>query len=353
MHELALPLPSVPDLDDLPSAPANRRTRQIIDAAGDAFLSIDADGRIIDCNREAELVFGWSREEVLGKPLTDTILPDQAEDHGVALGRFLATGEGQSVNRRMEVLARHRDGYQFPVEFTISPMLDGGRLTFNVFMRNITDRKQIERRLEEAEFEALERLAVAAEYHDEDTGEHTRRVAQISALIAERLDLGAEKVRLIERAAPLHDVGKIAVPDAILNKPGRLTPEEFEVVKRHTTVGAAILTGRSSPLLETAHQIAIAHHERWDGTGYPHGLAHHRIPMPGRIVSVADVFDALTHRRPYKPAWSRERAIDEIRSQGGRQFDPRVVEAFLQVQVGVRPIERGPFVIEPDPVVCE
>jgi putative two-component system response regulator len=346
MHELA-PARDLPGLDwaGTSSAPTDRRTLQIIDAAGDAFIAIDAEGRIVEWNQEATVVFGWQRAEVLGEPLSGAVLPDYADDPAPALGRFMATGEGTDVSRRIEMLARHRDGYQFPVELTISPMVDGDLVTFNIFLRDITDRKQVERRLEEAQFEALERLAAAAEYRDEDTGDHTRRVAQLAARIATELGLDPSTVRLIERAAPLHDVGKIAIPDAILYKPARLTPEEFEVVKRHTTVGAAILTGRESALLETAHQIACAHHERWDGTGYPHGLAGHAIPLPGRIVSVADVFDALTHRRPYKPAWPRERAIDEIRSQSGRQFDPRVVEAFLHLQVGVRPIERGPFVI--------
>jgi PAS domain S-box-containing protein/putative nucleotidyltransferase with HDIG domain len=324
-------------------APTDRRLRQVIEASSDAFVCVDADGRALDLNREAELVFGWRRAEVLGRPISDTLLAPLAAEAEPAIGRFLSTGDAPTVSRRIEMLARHRDGYQFPVELTISPALDGERVSFDLFLRDITDRKQIERRLEETQLEALERLAVAAEYRDEDTGDHTRRVAQLAALIALELGLGHDMACLIQRAAPLHDVGKIAISDAVLYKPGRLTPEEFEVVKRHTTVGAAILAGRDSPLLEVAQQIAIAHHERWDGSGYPYGLAGHAIPLAGRIVSVADVFDALAHRRPYKPAWPREQAIAEIRSQSGRQFDPSVVDAFLHVQVGVRPVEQSPF----------
>jgi putative two-component system response regulator len=276
------------------------------------------------------------------------VLPQPAGEAGrLDLGRFLSTGEEGAVRKGIEVLARHHDGYQFPVELTISPMLDGEQLSFNVFLRDITDRKQMERRLEEAQFEVLERLAVAAEYRDELTGDHTRRVGQLAGLIAEELGLERATVEQIRRAAPLHDVGKIGVPDALLGKPGALTAEEFEVVKRHTTIGAAILSGRGFPLLEIAEQIAVAHHERWDGSGYPNGLKRDWIPLPGRIVAVADVFDALTHRRPYKPAWPRERAIAEIRSQSGRQFDPRAVEAFLHVHVGVRPIAAVP---EPESV---
>ena len=129
-------------------------------------------------------------------------------------------------------------------------------------------------------------------------------------------------------AAPLHDIGKIGVPDEILLKPAALSAEEFEVIKTHTTIGASILSGSSSPLLELAERIAVTHHEHWDGNGYPAGLAGEQIPHEGRIAAVADVFDALTHARPYKQAWPVEAALEEIFSQAGRQFDRRVVEAF-------------------------
>jgi putative two-component system response regulator len=184
--------------------------------------------------------------------------------------------------------------------------------------------------LEATQVEILERLALAAEYRDDDTGQHTKRVGEVSAQIAQSLGWGAEEVELIRRAAPLHDVGKIAIPDSLLLKPNKLTPEEFERMKTHTTLGARILSGGRFALLQLAEQIALTHHERWDGTGYM-GLCGEAIPLAGRIVSVADVFDALISERPYKTAWTQEEALAEIRYQSGRQFDPRVVEAFLQV----------------------
>jgi putative two-component system response regulator len=184
--------------------------------------------------------------------------------------------------------------------------------------------------LEETQIEILERLALAAEYRDDDTGEHTKRVGKTSAQIAEALGWSDEEIELIRRAAPLHDVGKIAIPDSILLKPGKLTPEEFERVKTHTTLGAKMLSGGQFPLLRSAEQIALTHHERWGGAGYI-GLRQEDIPMAGRIVAVADVFDALTSERPYKRAWTITDAIEEIECQSGRQFDPRVVEAFLRV----------------------
>ena len=184
--------------------------------------------------------------------------------------------------------------------------------------------------LEQTQVEILERLALAAEYRDDDTGEHTKRVGRMSAHIAQTLGLPEAEVELIRRAAPLHDVGKIAVPDSILLKPGKLTPEEFEYMKTHSTVGARMLSGGRFPLLQMAEEIALTHHERWDGTGYMR-LQGETIPLVGRIVSVADVFDALTNERPYKKAWPRNDAIEEIHRQRSRQFDPRIVEAFLAV----------------------
>ncbi|HEX6268767.1 MAG TPA: two-component system response regulator [Anaerolineales bacterium] len=184
--------------------------------------------------------------------------------------------------------------------------------------------------LEETQLEILERLALAAEYRDDDTGEHTKRVGEMSAQIAQALGLPEAEVELVRRAAPLHDVGKIGIPDTVLLKPGKLTPEEFALMQTHTTLGAKMLSGGQFSLLQRAEEIALTHHERWDGTGYLR-LRGESIPIAGRIVAVADVFDALTSARPYKEAWPRAQALEEIQRQSGRQFDPRVVEAFLQV----------------------
>jgi HD-GYP domain-containing protein (c-di-GMP phosphodiesterase class II) len=187
--------------------------------------------------------------------------------------------------------------------------------------------------LQEAQLQVIHRLARAAEYRDDQTGQHTRRVGDLAADIATALGMPGEQLDLLREAAPLHDVGKIGIPDSILLKPGRLTEGEFEHMKSHTTLGARMLAGgRGLPLLEMAEEIALTHHERWDGSGYPGGLAGAAIPLVGRIVAVADVFDALTHSRPYKEAWTLRDAVTEISAQAGRQFDPVVVEAFLRCQ---------------------
>jgi putative two-component system response regulator len=183
--------------------------------------------------------------------------------------------------------------------------------------------------LEQSQLETLQRLALAAEYRDDDTGLHTKRVGLVAAQIAQVLDMPQAQVALIRRAAPLHDVGKIGITDAILLKPGKLTDDEFATMKEHAAIGARMLSGSTSPWLQMAEGIALSHHERWDGRGYPQKLSGEEIPLVGRIVAVADVFDALTHERPYKAAWPVEEAVTEIRSQGGKQFDGRVVEAFL------------------------
>lgn len=203
--------------------------------------------------------------------------------------------------------------------------------------RDVADRKRAEKslqksneQLEEAQVEILQRLALAAEFRDDDTGEHTWRVGRVSAMLAHILEWPPDQVELILRAAPLHDVGKIGIPDRILLKPGKFTPEEFEQMKSHVTIGANTLAGSRSPLLKLAEVIARTHHERWDGTGYLH-LKGEEIPLAGRIVTVADVFDALTHARPYKQAWPIERAREQIAKLAGAQFDPQVAEAFLQL----------------------
>lgn len=188
------------------------------------------------------------------------------------------------------------------------------------------------RELEESRSEMLERLANMVEFRDDDTGQHTRRVGELAERLAAELQLPAAHIRLIRRAAPLHDIGKVAIPDAILHKPGRLTPEEFEVMKTHTTVGGGILAGGQSEMMVLAEQIALAHHERWDGGGYPRGLRGEEIPLPARIVGLADFFDALSHDRPYRKAWTPERIWEEIERESGRHFDPEIVEAFRRVQ---------------------
>lgn len=187
------------------------------------------------------------------------------------------------------------------------------------------------RRTLEQEEEIVQRLARAIEYRDDQTGRHILRVARASRIIARELGQGPRFCQDIFLAARLHDTGKIGLPDSILLKPGRLTPEETEEMRRHTLMGGEVLRDGSSELVRMAHDIALRHHERWDGTGYPHGLRGETIPLAARIVSVADVLDALRTERPYKPAWSGAGARAELERLSGHAFDPRCVAALISV----------------------
>ncbi len=200
--------------------------------------------------------------------------------------------------------------------------------------------------LQEAYLDTIHRLVIAAEYKDEDTGAHIARMSQYSVLIAEKLGMPAKEVQNIQYAAPMHDVGKIGIPDRILMKPGKLTDEEFDLMKTHTTIGAKILTNAKAEVLKVAGQIAISHHEKWNGTGYPQGLAGVTIPLAARIVGLVDVFDALTSKRLYKDPFPVKVALDIIKKERGHHFDPDIVEIFfenideiLKVKTEVDPVE--------------
>lgn len=179
------------------------------------------------------------------------------------------------------------------------------------------------------ERETVVRLSKAAEYRDPETGAHILRMAHYSELIGKSLGLPQADCELLLQAAPMHDIGKVGIADHILLKPGRLTPDEFEVMKQHATFGYDILQGSASRVLQAGAEIARAHHEKYDGSGYPMGLAGDAIPIFSRIVAVADVFDALTSERPYKKAWSLERAAEHLKASSGSHFDPRCVDALF------------------------
>lgn len=187
------------------------------------------------------------------------------------------------------------------------------------------------RDLQETRLEIIRRLARASEFRDNETGLHTIRMSQYSELLARTMGLGELECEIVLNASPMHDLGKLGIPDRVLLKPGLLDPDEWKIMKNHARIGAELLAGGNSMLLEKARMIAWTHHERWDGQGYPQGLRGEEIPLEGRLVAVADVFDALTTDRPYKKAWSVADAVSEIRSQFGKQFDPALEAYFLEV----------------------
>lgn len=199
-----------------------------------------------------------------------------------------------------------------------------------VLRKTLDEMVEAQRKTYEAYLDTIQKLAVAAEYKDEGTAEHIHRIALYSECIAKALKLSPHEVEIIRHASPMHDVGKIGIPDGILLKPGHLDKEEWEVMQQHTTIGARILHGSRSELLQAGETIALAHHEKWDGSGYPQGLKDEKIPLFGRIVAVVDVFDALTTKRPYKKAFSNEEAFEIIRSGRKQHFDPQIVDIFFK-----------------------
>ncbi len=184
--------------------------------------------------------------------------------------------------------------------------------------------------LRNTRLQIVQRLGMAAEYRDEETGNHILRMSHISALLAKKIGWNDAECELMLNASPMHDIGKIGIPDAIMLKPGKFEPHEWEIMKTHAVIGGKLLDGDDSDLMRMAKEIALSHHEKWDGSGYPNGLAGEAIPQSGRIAALADVFDALTSERPYKKAWAIEDAVTLIGENRGTHFDPQLVDIFLQ-----------------------
>jgi HD-GYP domain-containing protein (c-di-GMP phosphodiesterase class II) len=205
--------------------------------------------------------------------------------------------------------------------------------------------------LEVAQAETVHRLSMAVEFRDEDTGAHIERIGRFSTMLAELIGMEQDYCRRLSHAAPLHDVGKVAIPDAILLKPGPLTPDERAIVETHAEEGHRLLRGSSSSILHLAATIALSHHEKWDGTGYPRGVAGEAIPIEGRIVAIADVFDALTSDRVYRKAFSLDQAVEMMMQQRGRHFDPVLLDAFMEVLDNTGPDARAKTSGDPTDIV--
>jgi putative two-component system response regulator len=276
------------------------------------------------------------------------------EAGGVAVPVLALTADVSAETKRRALEAGASDFLAKPfdhaeVRLRVANLLRTRRLELDLLGYGRTLEQRVEERTREldvARRETLAKLAIVAELRDDSTGEHIHRVGRTTALLASQLGACAETVETMRQAAPLHDVGKIGIPDTVLLKAGRLDSAEREQMMGHAELGARILGGSLSPVLAAAEEIALTHHERWDGKGYPAGLAGHDIPLSGRLVAVADVYDALTQARPYKAAWPVDRAVGEILDQRGRHFDPAVVDAFAELDAEaltepVPPAQRG------------
>jgi putative two-component system response regulator len=320
----------IPDWDDF---------RSVVEGSEDLLTVIDSAGRILYDNPAVEAVLGYRQGELVGRSAFELIHPD---DYATAVALLAELATGARTAAALAFRFRRRGGGWCRLESSgrvVATSPGAPRIvvtsharadTGGAYARNVeTGRDRSRGELEEARVEVVERLARAAEFRDDDTGQHLRRVGGLSASLADHLGLAPRDVEVVRRAAPLHDVGKIGIPDAVLLKPGPLLPEEEEVMRTHPVLGARILAGGATALIRAAEEIALSHHERWDGLGYPRGLSGDRIPLYARVVSIVDFFDALTHDRPYRRAWDRPRVLDLIRSESRARFDPQVAAAFL------------------------
>ena len=267
------------------------------------------------------------------KALNDPLLPPiiiLTAQHGKDyLLRALAAGARDFVTKpfdRNELLMRVRN------------LLDAQLAHRLMYDQKKVLEEMVQSRTEElrnTRLQVVQRLGMAAEYRDEETGSHILRMSHICALLTRTLGGSEADCELILNASPMHDIGKIGIPDAILLKPGKFEPQEWEIMKTHAAIGGKLLDGDDSDLMRMAREIALTHHEKWDGSGYPNGLAGEAIPQAGRIAALADVFDALTSERPYKKAWTITAAVDLIKENRGKHFDPDIVEVFLQELPGI------------------
>lgn len=224
-----------------------------------------------------------------------------------------------------------KDGIPYYVDTAILPILDtkGDVIEHLHIMHDVSELTNLHTELEDTQKEIIYKMGEIGETRSKETGHHVKRVALYSELLAKLYGLSDDEAELLNLASPMHDIGKIAIPDAVLNKPGRLTEEEFEVIKTHAATGYEMLNHSTRPILQTAAIVAYEHHERWDGKGYPRGIKEEEIHIYGRITAVVDVFDALGSERCYKPAWSLEKIIKLYKDERAKQFDPRLIDLFL------------------------
>jgi PAS domain S-box-containing protein/putative nucleotidyltransferase with HDIG domain len=331
-------------------APDDSFFRALVECADEIVTVVESDGRIAYDSPAVERVLGYRQGELVGRNAFEFV---HADDVSMAFGLLVETVSQPDGAASLVVRFQHRDGswrwlscagrlLASPASprLVITSRDVTAQVDANVLQapttaegaeRAMAPGGEVARALEAVHLEMLQRLALAAEFRDDDTGLHTRRVGELSARLAQALGLSRLEVELIRNAAPLHDVGKIGVPDAVLLKPGPLSSEELELMRTHTVLGARILASGRSTLVRAAEIIAMHHHERWDGEGYPSGLKRDAIPLAARIVSIVDFFDALSHDRPYRPALPLPEVLAATEGAIGTRFDPHIGSTFLRM----------------------
>lgn len=304
-----------------------KQYKEIVDITS-IVTKTDLTGRITYTNDRFCEISGYDRDELIGKAHSIVRHPDVPKE---VYKEMWSTIQNKKIWRGV-VKNRKKDGGEYIVDSVVSPILDSnGNITEYISIRNdLTEIFNLKHEIEETQNELLITLGYVGESRSKETANHVRRVAEYAKILAEEAGLSPEETEQLWMVAPMHDIGKIGIPDAILNKPGKLDPAEFEVMKRHSEIGGSFFKNSSRPLLQAAATVAYTHHERWDGTGYPNALRGEDIPIFGRITAIADVFDALRCKRVYKDAWDGDMILEHFKEQRGKQFDPRLVDLMFE-----------------------
>lgn len=317
---------------------SEERFRSVVQTASDAIICINHDGEIVFWNNAAETVFGYSADEMVGGPLIQIIPETFREQHQQGLQRVAITRRSGMIGRTVEVIGLRKDGEEFPAEFSLATWNSSEGVFFTGIVRDITERKRVEEEIRKSVEKlkvvmegTIQAMALTVEMRDPYTAGHQRRVAQLARAIAEAMGLTEEQVATVRLAAVVHDIGKINVPSEILTKPGKISQVEFSLIRAHVETGYDILKTIDFPW--PIADVVLQHHERMDGSGYPKGMLGENILLEARILGVADVFEAMTSHRPYRPALGIEKAFAEISQNRNKLYDPAVVDACLKVFV--------------------
>ena len=301
--------------------------KQVVDESS-LVSKTDKTGKIIYVNNEFAKISGYSKEELIGNKHNIVRHPDMPKSVYEDLWKTI---QNKQIWRG-EVKNKKKDGGYYVVSATVMPILDldGNIKEYISASHDITDIYNLIQEIVETQKEVVFTMGAIGETRSKETGNHVKRVAEYSRIFAKYSNLSDEEIELLVDASPMHDIGKIAIPDSILHKPAKLDDEEFKIMRTHAELGYTMLNHSNRPLLKTAAIIALEHHERWDGNGYPHYLKGEEISIQGRITAIADVFDALGSQRCYKTAWSDEDIFEYFKKEKAKQFDPNLVDIFFE-----------------------
>jgi len=294
----------------------------LFESVPDALVIVNINGDIVDVNTQAEKLFGYSRGELLNKKIEVLVPAKSRSAHSKYRGQYNKRPTSRFMGSRVTLTAAHKNGETIPVDISLNPMNLESETFIIAAIRNISE-------IIKSQEQAIDGWSRAMDFRDMETANHTQRVAEMTVKLAEKMGFDKSQIKQARQGALLHDIGKMAVPDSILLKPGELTEEEWGIMRKHPEYALEMLWPINF-LRPATLDIPYCHHEHWDGSGYPRGIKGEEIPLAARVFAVIDVWDSLTFDRPYRKAWPQEKVIEYIREQSGKYFDPKVVKVFLQ-----------------------